>query len=57
VLKFESTLPSSYRTVIYDKAGNEVFKLPRYMNIVYSDLTRLAYFDEDANKIFLVDLN
>ncbi len=55
VLKFDSTVPDSYRTIVYGKDGKELLKTPNSMTIISSDINKMAYFDEKLNKIFLIE--
>ena len=46
VLKFNTTLQVSYRTMVYDENGNTALILPREVSRVSADLNRMLYFDE-----------
>ncbi len=56
VLRFNTTLNVSYRTMVYDKNGNAVFILPREVIIVSADSNRMTYFDGFEKKVFLVEM-
>lgn len=56
VLKFDSTVPDSYGTIVYSKDGKELLKTPNSMAIISSDINKMAYYDENLNKIFLIEL-
>lgn len=56
VLKFNTTLQVSYRTVVYDTNGTAAFILPRELSRVSADSNRMIYFDELEKKVFLVEL-
>lgn len=57
LLKFLSTIPNSYKTIIYNKQGEAIYKTPVSMQIVSADSNKIAYYDEIANKVYLVDDN
>lgn len=56
VLQFNTTLKSSYRTMVYDKDGNTAFILPRKVSTVSADSNKMIYFDEFEKKVFLVEM-
>jgi len=56
VLKFDSTVPDSYRTIVYGKVGKELLKTPNSMAIISFDNNKMTYYDEKLNKTFLIEL-
>lgn len=56
VLKFNSTIPNSYRTIIYDRAGNQVFKSTAHMNVIHDYSDTIVYYDDVMNKVYTAKL-
>jgi len=55
VLKFDSTVPDSYGTIVYSKDVKELLKTPNSMAIISSDINKMAYYDKKLKKIFLIE--
>ncbi|PID82058.1 MAG: hypothetical protein CSB16_03255 [Clostridiales bacterium] len=53
VVKYNATLDRSYRTVVYNKSGNDVFILPRQISVVSADSNRIIYYDLVDNQVFM----
>ncbi len=53
VVKYNTTLDKSYRTVVYDKFGDAVFILPRQIGVVSADSNRIIYYDLVDNQVFM----
>jgi len=56
MLEFNSTIPNSYRTIIYDRAGNQVFKSAAHMNVIHDYSDTIVYYDDVMNKVFTARL-
>ncbi len=56
MLKFNSTVPNSYRTMIYDRAGNQVFKSTAHMNVIHNYSDIIVYYDDIMSKVFTIGL-
>lgn len=56
MLKFNSTVPNSYRTMIYDRAGNQVFKSTAHMNVIHNYSDIIVYYDDIMSKVFTIRL-
>lgn len=56
MLKFNSTIPNSYRTIIYDRAGNQIFKSTAHINVLYKYSDTIVYYDDVMNKVFTARL-
>jgi len=56
MLQFNSTIPNSYRTIIYDRAGNQVFKSTAHMNVIHDYSDTIVYYDDVMNKVFTAKL-
>jgi len=52
MLKFDSNIPNSYRTIIYDRAGNQVFKSTAHINLLYTYSDTIVYYDDVMDKVF-----
>ncbi|MGB4439993.1 MAG: hypothetical protein WBJ13_12405 [Sedimentibacter sp.] len=56
ILKFNTTIPNSFRTIIYDRAGNQVFKSTAHMSVIHDYSDTIVYYDDVMNKVFAARL-
>ena len=54
IIKFESTVSDSYKTIIYNKDGEEILKTPKTMQIISAYSNKIVYYDDIDSKVYLV---
>lgn len=57
VLNFQSTVKDSYKTIIYNKDGIEIFKTPKKAQVISAYSNKIAYYDDFENKVYLLEVS